>query len=139
MCDLVLDSSLRISALQAVPCQHLFCLACLKRHLNLGKSDCPLCRRTFTKSFRDMPRINTALAMWMRAERNKRMGRSATASKPYVPLKIDNRPDKAFRTERAVKTGLANAAGGRKFVNCHPYHIGAIGPEHDPTRERVSC
>jgi E3 ubiquitin-protein ligase UHRF1 len=38
----------------------------------------------------------------------------------------------AFTTERAQKTGLANACSGRIFVTIPPDHFGPITAEYDP-------
>ena len=40
-------------------------------------------------------------------------------------------------TERAVKTGRANASSGRIMVTTPNDHFGPIGPEFDPTRNQV--
>jgi hypothetical protein len=45
-----------------------------------------------------------------------------------------SRPDEAFKTSKAKKNGLANAASGRIRVTCGSHHFGPIGPEFDPER-----
>ena len=43
----------------------------------------------------------------------------------------------AFRTERAQRAGMANAASGRIMVTCAGDHFGPILAEHDPERGLV--
>lgn len=45
-----------------------------------------------------------------------------------------DRPDKAFTTERAKKTGKANACSGRIFVTIPSDFFGPITAEYDPIR-----
>ncbi|GAQ92340.1 Predicted E3 ubiquitin ligase, partial [Klebsormidium nitens] len=47
-------------------------------------------------------------------------------------LANDERPDKAYTTERARKNGLANASSGRVFVTSPKDHFGPITAAHDP-------
>ncbi|KAL3839227.1 hypothetical protein ACJIZ3_023818 [Penstemon smallii] len=46
-----------------------------------------------------------------------------------------DRPDKAFTTDRAKKTGNANACSGKIFVTVPLDHFGPITPENDPERK----
>ncbi|KAF0890612.1 hypothetical protein E2562_003808 [Oryza meyeriana var. granulata] len=48
----------------------------------------------------------------------------------------EDRPDKAFTTERAKRAGLANASSGQIFVTIAPDYFGPILVEHDPRRNR---
>jgi hypothetical protein len=50
-----------------------------------------------------------------------------------------DRPAEAFTTDRAVRSGRANAASGRILVNVPNDHFGPILPEHDPERGLVSA
>ena len=56
----------------------------------------------------------------------------------YKRIANESRPDEAFVTDRAVKTGRANAASGRIMVTTPNDHFGPIGPGFDPSRNRVS-
>jgi E3 ubiquitin-protein ligase UHRF1 len=62
---------------------------------------------------------------------------SAAPAKEYKRIDNESRPDEAFVTERAQKTGRANAASGRIMVTIPNDHFGPIGPEFDPTRKQV--
>lgn len=118
-------------------CQHNFCLACLKRWTNSGKKNCPTCRANFSRDFITNPRINTTLVALIRATRKgpDELERRAVLSfkqREKARLKEnESRPEEAFRTERAAKTGLANASSGRLMVSCPTDMFGPIGPEYD--------
>jgi hypothetical protein len=56
---------------------------------------------------------------------------------PLLPAD-ESRPAEAFTTERAVRSGRANAASGRIMVNVPNDHFGPILPEHDPVNGKVS-
>jgi len=47
-----------------------------------------------------------------------------------------DRPDKAFTSERAKKAGKANASSGKIFVTVPPDHLGPILAENDPERNQ---
>lgn len=49
-----------------------------------------------------------------------------------------DRPEEAFRTEKAVRGGVANAASGRIMVTVPGDWFGPIPAEHDPIRGTVS-
>ncbi|GLJ23591.1 hypothetical protein SUGI_0446790 [Cryptomeria japonica] len=80
------------------------------------------------------PRINSPLVMAIR------MVKAATANsedssrilKVYVTFENQNKPHKAFTTERAKEIGVANAAGWWIFVTVPPYHFGPILGENGP-------
>lgn len=83
----------------------------------------------------NQPRINSALVMAIR------LAKAATSSsgaqgplKQYHHIENEKRPDKCFTSERAVKTGKANACSGRIFVTIAPDHFGPILSENDPSR-----
>lgn len=84
------------------------------------------------------PRINSQLAIGIRLAKLARTAGSVPAGQPKVYHYIQNqeRPDEAFTTERAKKTGLANACSGKIFVTVPPDHFGPIPAENDPTRNR---
>ena len=54
-----------------------------------------------------------------------------------VPMTRLPYAQEAFRTERAQRAGLANAASGRIMVTCAGDHFGPILAEHDPDQGRV--
>ncbi|KAK9104017.1 hypothetical protein Scep_020861 [Stephania cephalantha] len=56
--------------------------------------------------------------------------------KPSYFIHNQNRPDKAFTTERAKKAGKANACSGKIFVTVPPDHFGPILAENDPERKQ---
>ncbi len=91
-----------------------------------GKNSCPTCRAGFPAKFAANPRINTALAVAIRMARN---GGRRPASKVAPRVQDADRPDEAFRTERAVRQGLANAASGRLMVTVPADHFGPIPEE----------
>lgn len=93
------------------------------------KKACPSCRHEFGAKFAANPRVNTALITAIRAVKS---GKKATASKNFVRINNDDRPDEAFTTERAQRAGRANAASGRIMVNVPNDHFGPIPPEADP-------
>lgn len=45
----------------------------------------------------------------------------------------------AYVTDRAVRSGRANASSGRMMVTAPPDHFGPIGPEYDPERNQVNA
>ena len=68
-----------------------------------------------------------------------RMSKSIAAGGPqkiYHFMHDQNRPDKAFTTERAKKAGMANASSGRIFVTVPQDHFGPILAENDPERKQ---
>lgn len=67
----------------------------------------------------------------------KRGDRPATAAYEATRIANAERPDEAFTTERAVKSGKANASSGRIFVTIPPDHFGPITAEFDPERSQA--
>lgn len=67
----------------------------------------------------------------------KRGERQPTAAYEATRIANAERPDEAFTTERAVKSGKANAASGRIFVTIPADHFGPITAEYDPEKNRV--
>ncbi len=83
-------------------------------------------------------RITTALTFAIRLAKNP-VNTDARVPKEYRRIDNESRPDQAFVTERAQKTGRANASSGRIMVTIPNDHFGPIGPEHDPTRNLVGA
>lgn len=81
-------------------------------------------------------RINTALTFAIRLAKNPPTA-STGPSKEYKRINNENRPDQAFVTDRAQRSGRANAASGRIMVTIPNDHFGPITAEHDPTRNQV--
>ena len=96
---------------------------------------CPNCRATFPAKFSENPRINTALAMAIRAFR--RGDARAAAAKTFVRLNNQDRPDQAFTTDRAKRAGNANASSGRIMVTVPNDHFGPIPASADPRGQGV--
>ena len=117
------------------PCQHNFCLKCFgDMNLRSNKHTCPSCRQVFGRKFAENPRINTALTIAIRAIKAGKSKSSVAPGQVAQMLRNDDRPDEAFTTERAQRTGRANAASGRIMVNVPNDHFGPIPPEADPQR-----
>uniref|UniRef100_A0A0D9W382 RING-type E3 ubiquitin transferase n=1 Tax=Leersia perrieri TaxID=77586 RepID=A0A0D9W382_9ORYZ len=72
----------------------------------------------------------------------RRMAKTATNSNSPRETTVhhykqnEDRPDKAFTTERAKRAGMANASSGQIFVTIAPDHFGPILEKHDPRRNR---
>ncbi|KAJ7544845.1 hypothetical protein O6H91_09G095800 [Diphasiastrum complanatum] len=117
------------------PCGHNFCLKCFERWVGQGKKNCGKCRASIPEKMASQPRINSALVMAIRMAKATVTSSSHNGPpKVYHYLQNENRPDKAFTTDRAVKTGKANACSGRIFVTAPPDHFGPIKAENDPIR-----
>lgn len=82
------------------------------------------------------PRINSALVMAIRTAKLFNSNTSGGQPKTVHFVHNQNRPDKAFTTERAKKSGKANACSGKIFVTIPRDHFGPIPPENDPDRNR---
>ncbi|KAJ1383868.1 Zinc finger, RING-type [Sesbania bispinosa] len=140
----ILDGSLNCSFCMQLPerpvttpCGHNFCLKCFEKWIGQGKRSCAKCRREIPAKMSSNPRINSQLAIAIRFARMARSGNSSvTTNKVYHFTHNQNRPDKAFTTERAKKPGKANACSGKIFVTVPPDHFGPIPAENDPTRDR---
>lgn len=117
------------------PCGHNFCLKCFQKWVGQGKHTCAKCRCTIPPKMASQPRINSALVV---AIRMAKMSKSNRSEVPVVYHFVCNqdRPDKAYTTERAQKSGKANAASGKIFVTVPSDHFGPISAENDPERNQ---
>ncbi|KAI3964712.1 hypothetical protein MKW92_052930 [Papaver armeniacum] len=122
------------------PCGHNFCLKCFEKWVRakqIRKPECPRCRTEVPKSMLTNPRINSALAVAIRmAKVARNSGSVAGPVKVYHVVQNQSRPDEAFTTERAKKTGKANACSGKIFVTIPADHFGPILAENDPRRNQ---
>ncbi|KAJ0233403.1 hypothetical protein HA466_0283640 [Hirschfeldia incana] len=118
------------------PCGHNFCLKCFQKWVaGKRKPTCVTCRASIPKKVADNPRINSILVS---AIRLAMVSKSTTVSntKTYQFIRNMDRPEKAFTTERAKKTGKANACSGRIYVTVPSDHFGPILAENDPDRNQ---
>ena len=129
------------------PCQHNFCLKCFQDLVTKAKKRaCPSCRHDFGAKFAANPRINTALAVAIRAFK---AGDQPAAARAAARMENSERPDEAFTTERAQRAGRANASSGRIMVDIPADHFGPIPASADPRglgvrvgdywRDRLDC
>lgn len=82
------------------------------------------------------PRINSALVIAIRMAKMSKTNASGGPPKEYHFVHNQNRPDKAYTTERAKKAGKANACSGKIFVTVPNDHFGPIPAENDPERKQ---
>ncbi|AED94446.1 unnamed protein product [Arabidopsis thaliana] len=119
------------------PCGHNFCLKCFEKWaVGQGKLTCMICRSKIPRHVAKNPRINLALVSAIRLANVTKCSVEATAAKVHHIIRNQDRPEKAFTTERAVKTGKANAASGKFFVTIPRDHFGPIPAENDVTRKQ---
>nr|GMD80766.1 E3 ubiquitin-protein ligase ORTHRUS 2-like [Ipomoea batatas]GME08089.1 E3 ubiquitin-protein ligase ORTHRUS 2-like [Ipomoea batatas] len=137
----LLDGSLNCSICMQLPdrpvttpCGHNFCLKCFEKWVGQRKLTCANCRAAIPHKMASQPRINSALVIAIRMAKLSKQNVSDGPSRAYHFIHNQNRPDKAFTTERAKKPGKANAASGKIFVTIPQDHFGPIPPEHDPER-----
>lgn len=120
----------------SLPCQHNMCLKCFNSlNARSSKHACPSCRSVFGRKIAENPRINTALTFAIRAIRTGKARALMAPAQRAQMLRNEERPDEAYTTERAQRSGRANAASGRIRVNFPQDAFGPILPEHDPERE----
>ncbi|AEE33468.1 zinc finger (C3HC4-type RING finger) family protein [Arabidopsis thaliana] len=121
--------------LESTPCGHNACLKCFLKWMGQGHRSCGTCRSVIPESMVTNPRINLSIVS---AIRLARVSEKADARTSKVVHYVDNedRPDKAFTTERAKKTGNANASSGKIFVTIPRDHFGPIPAENDPVRNQ---
>ncbi|CAH8256582.1 unnamed protein product [Arabidopsis lyrata] len=117
------------------PCGHNACLKCFEKWMGQGKRTCGKCRSVIPEKMAKNPRINSSLVSAIRLAKVSKSAAAGT-SKVFHFISNQDRPDKAFTTERAKKTGKANAASGRIYVTIPPDHFGPIPAENDPVRNQ---
>ncbi|MBA0588245.1 hypothetical protein Gorai_001357 [Gossypium raimondii] len=118
------------------PCGHNFCLKCFQKWIGQGKRTCAKCRSTVPPKMASQPRINSTLVSVIRMAKLSKSNAAAGPPKVFHFIHNQDRPDKAFTTERAQKAGKANAASGKIFVTVPPDHFGPITAENDPDRNQ---
>uniref|UniRef100_A0ACD5UJ26 Uncharacterized protein n=1 Tax=Avena sativa TaxID=4498 RepID=A0ACD5UJ26_AVESA len=116
------------------PCGHNFCLKCFEKWIRSGKRTCGKCRGPIPSKMAEQPRINAALVVAIRMARIKKNPNSSGSANAYHYIRNNDRPDKAFTTDRAKKSGKANASSGQIFVTIAPDHFGPILAKNDPRR-----
>lgn len=82
------------------------------------------------------PRINSSLVSIIRLAKLAKASVTGGPARVYHSVQNQDRPDKAFTTERAQRTGNANASSGRIFVTIPGDHFGPIPAENDPDRNQ---
>ncbi|KAF5205147.1 E3 ubiquitin-protein ligase orthrus [Thalictrum thalictroides] len=118
------------------PCGHNFCLKCFQKWTSRKNLTCPECRGPIPRSVASQPRINAAAVVAIRMAKTSKLISSEALKKVHHFVHNQERPDKAFTTERAKKTGKANACSGKIFVTVPPDHFGPILAENDPDRKK---
>ncbi|KAF9619756.1 hypothetical protein IFM89_009098 [Coptis chinensis] len=118
------------------PCGHNFCLKCFKKWMSQGGNTCAKCRSRIPQKMASQPRINASLIVAIRMAKLSKSALSAAPVKVTHFVHNQLRPDKAFTTERAKKTGKANACSGKIFVTVPNDHFGPIPAENDPGRNQ---
>ena len=78
------------------------------------------------------PRINSALVFAIRTAKAAKSTNSNGSSQIFHYVRNEDRPEEAYRTERAIKAGKANACSGQIFVTIPPDHFGPITKDYDP-------
>ncbi|KAE8123775.1 hypothetical protein FH972_018705 [Carpinus fangiana] len=118
------------------PCGHNFCLKCFQKWVAQGKRNCAKCRSSIPAKMASQPRINSTLVVAIRMAKMSKSIVDGGPSKVYHFVHNQNRPDKAYTTERAQRNGKANACSGKIFVSVSPDHFGPIPAENDPVRNQ---
>ncbi|WOL11468.1 hypothetical protein Cni_G20231 [Canna indica] len=118
------------------PCGHNFCLKCFQKWVGQRKLTCVKCRSPIPSKMAAQPRINSALVVAIRMAKLAKSNTSAGPTAVYHFIRNENRPEKAFTTERAKKAGKANACSGQIFVTVAPDHFGPILADNDPKRNQ---
>ncbi|KAL8519931.1 hypothetical protein ACS0TY_010750 [Phlomoides rotata] len=119
----------------STPCGHNFCLKCFQKWIGQQqKKTCAMCRKAIPLKMAMEPRINSAIVMAIRMAKADQPNFSGGPPRTYHFIHNQDRPDKAFTTERAKKTGKANACSGKIFVTVPLDFLGPITAEYDPTR-----
>lgn len=118
------------------PCGHNFCLKCFQKWIGQGKHTCAKCRCTIPSKMASQPRINSTLVVAIRMAKMSKSMVNGGPSKVYHFVHNQDKPEKAYTTERAKKNGMANAASGKIFVTVPSDHFGPILAENDPERNQ---
>ncbi|XP_059633421.1 E3 ubiquitin-protein ligase ORTHRUS 2-like [Cornus florida] len=118
------------------PCGHNFCLKCFQKWIGQGKRTCANCRFAIPAKMASQPRINSTLVVAIRMAKLSKSAATGGAPKVCHFVHNQNRPDKAYTTDRAKKAGKANACSGKIFVTVPPDHFGPILAENDPERKQ---
>ncbi|KAM5573716.1 E3 ubiquitin-protein ligase ORTHRUS 2 [Rosa sericea] len=118
------------------PCGHNFCLKCFQKWVGQRKHTCAKCRAPIPQKMASQPRINSSLVIAIRMAKLSKSHVTGGPAKVYHYIQNQDRPDKAYTTERAQKTGKANAASGKIFVTIPSDHFGPIPAENDPERNQ---
>lgn len=117
------------------PCGHNFCLKCFQKWVGQKRNNtCAKCRTPIPEKVASNPRINSSLVYAIRMAKLEKNNVASGSQKVYHFMRNQDRPDKAFTTERAQKAGKANASSGKIFVTIPPDHFGPITAEYDPLR-----
>lgn len=139
----LLDASLNCSFCMQLPerpvttpCGHNFCLKCFQKWVGQGKRTCVNCRTAIPAKMASQPRINSALVIAIRMAKMSKSNNVLGTPKVHHFIQNQNKPDKAYTTERAKKTGKANACSGKIFVTVASDHFGPIPAENDPERNQ---
>ncbi|ESQ46580.1 hypothetical protein EUTSA_v10000084mg [Eutrema salsugineum] len=119
----------------SINCGHNFCLKCFDKWIGQGNRTCAKCRCLIPEKIAKNPRINSSLVAAIRLAKVSKSAAAGTA-KVFHFISNQDRPEKAFTTDRAKKTGKANAASGRIYVTIPPDHFGPIPAENDPVRNQ---
>ncbi|XP_050219501.1 E3 ubiquitin-protein ligase ORTHRUS 2 [Mercurialis annua] len=118
------------------PCGHNFCLKCFQTWIRKRNYTCVKCRCAIPHKMADQPRINSSLVFAIRMAKLSKSSVSGGQQQVYHFVQNQNKPEKAYTTERAQKAGKANACSGKIFVTVPPDHFGPIPPENDPERNQ---
>ncbi|KAF5443635.1 hypothetical protein F2P56_036173 [Juglans regia] len=139
----ILDNSLNCSFCMQLPerpvttpCGHNFCLKCFQKWIGQGKRTCANCRNKIPVGMASQPRINSTLVIAIRMARMSKSNAVGGPPKVYHFIRNQDRPDKAYTSERAKKGGKANASSGKIFVTVPPDYLGPILAENDPERNQ---
>lgn len=118
------------------PCGHNFCLKCFQKWVGQGKHTCANCRHAIPAKMASNPRINSSLVTAIRMAKMSKANGFVSPPKVHHFVHNQNRPDKTYTTDRAKKSGKANACSGKIFVTVPPDHFGSIQAENVPDRKQ---
>ncbi|KAL0385268.1 UNVERIFIED_CONTAM: E3 ubiquitin-protein ligase ORTHRUS 2 [Sesamum radiatum] len=102
----------------STPCGHNFCLKCFQKWIaQQRKRTCAICRKTIPIKMAREPRINSAIVMAIRMAKHSQSNFAGGAPRVHHFIHNQDRPDKAFTTERAQKSGKAKCMQWEDFCN----------------------